>query len=63
MSTLQNFINDFLQSTTDDDPTQAGMGPVARRAAAAAAAAAGAADGPLEEARARRRRRDRVGKS
>ena len=28
MSTLQNFINDFLQSTTDDDPTQ-GMGPVA----------------------------------
>ena len=29
MSTLQNFINDFLQSTTDDDPTQAGMGPVA----------------------------------
>ena len=29
MSTLQNFINDFLQSTTDEDPTQAGMGPVA----------------------------------
>ena len=22
MSTLQNFINDFLQSTTDDDPTK-----------------------------------------
>ena len=29
MSTLQNFINDFLQSTTDDDPTQAGVGALA----------------------------------
>ena len=33
MSTLQNFINDFLQSTTDDDPTQAGVGALAPPAA------------------------------
>jgi len=31
MSTLENFINDFLQSTTDDDPTQAAMSRPPRR--------------------------------
>ena len=50
-------------STTDDDPTQ-GMGPVAPAGAAAAAAAARSRPEnlmALEEARARRRRRDCVG--